>query len=102
MQPLSGYGVGQVLDSGHPDFKAGDLVWGTTKWEHYSLITQPESLHKIQHLDVPLSYYTGILGKSYIHRNCFSNSKTTQLFVSIIRGAYAYVNRLSIANCIAF
>lgn len=67
-QPLSGYGVAKVLDSRHPDFKEGDLVWGTTKWEDFSLITTPESFHKIQHADVPLSYYTGILGKLFAPR----------------------------------
>ncbi|RDX62037.1 2-alkenal reductase (NADP(+)-dependent), partial [Mucuna pruriens] len=61
--PINGFGVAEVLDSGHPNLNAGDLVWGTTKWEEYSLIQMPESLFKIQHTDdVPLSYYTGILG----------------------------------------
>jgi NADPH-dependent curcumin reductase CurA len=40
MQPIVGYGVAKVLDSGHPNFKKGDLVWGTTGWEEYSLITE--------------------------------------------------------------
>ncbi|KAL5781033.1 hypothetical protein ACOSP7_006062 [Xanthoceras sorbifolium] len=60
--PICGLGVGKVLDSGHEGFKKGDLVWGMTGWEEYSLVTAPESLFKIQHTDVPLSYYTGILG----------------------------------------
>ncbi|KAF5466145.1 hypothetical protein F2P56_016098 [Juglans regia] len=60
--PLTGLGVAKVLDSGHPDFKAGDLVWGVTGWEEYSLLSGIESLRKIQHTDAPLSYYTGLLG----------------------------------------
>lgn len=63
MQPITGFGVARVIDSGHPNFKKGDLVWGITGWEEYSLITEPETLFKIEHTDVPLSYYTGILGK---------------------------------------
>lgn len=59
--PITGFGVARVLDSRHPNFKEGDLVWGTTAWEEYSLITTPETLIKIEHSDVPLSYYTGIL-----------------------------------------
>ncbi|PON50581.1 Alcohol dehydrogenase superfamily, zinc-type [Trema orientale] len=59
---LNGYGVGKVVESGHPDFKQGDLVWGTTGFEEYSLITETAQLFKIHHTDVPLSYYTGILG----------------------------------------
>ena len=63
MQPIIGFGVAKVLDSGNPNFKKGDLVWGTTGWEEYSLITDLQDIIKIQHTDVPLSYYTGILGK---------------------------------------
>ena len=62
MQPLFGHGVTRVLDSGHPNFKKGELDWGITGWEEYSLIIKPESLFKIEHTDVPLSYYTGLLG----------------------------------------
>jgi hypothetical protein len=64
-KPIIGYGVAKVVDSRHPNFRVDDLVWGTTSWEEYSLITdeqQLESLYKIEHTDVPLSYYTGLLG----------------------------------------
>ncbi|KAI6699040.1 hypothetical protein NL676_019159 [Syzygium grande] len=60
--PVPGYGVARVLESGHPNFKKGDLVWGITGWEEYSLITAPETCFKIKHANVPLSYYTGLLG----------------------------------------
>ncbi|CAL9028294.1 unnamed protein product [Prunus brigantina] len=90
--PLSGYGVAKVLDSRHPDFKEGDLVWGTTKWEDFSLITTPESFHKIQHADVPLSYYTGILGMpgmtAYAGFNeVCSPKKLEYVFISAASGA---------------
>ncbi|RWR96739.1 Alcohol dehydrogenase, C-terminal [Cinnamomum micranthum f. kanehirae] len=65
VQPIVGFGVAKVADSGHPDFKEGDLVWGLTGWEEYSLIQEPETLFKIKHADVPLSYYTGVLGKAF-------------------------------------
>lgn len=60
--PITGFGVCKVLDSTHQTFEKGDVVWGTTGWEEYSLITRPERLFKIRHTDVPLSYYAGILG----------------------------------------
>ncbi|KAI3511428.1 hypothetical protein L1887_18581 [Cichorium endivia] len=60
--PIVGYGVSKVVDSGHPNFKKGDLIWGGTGWEEYSFIPNPDTLFKIQDTDVPLSYYTGILG----------------------------------------
>ncbi|KAL2487612.1 NADP-dependent alkenal double bond reductase P2 [Forsythia ovata] len=62
IKPITGYGVATVVDSGHPNFKKGDLVWGITGWEEYSLIKTSETVFKIQNMDVPLSYYTGILG----------------------------------------
>ncbi|KAL8262780.1 hypothetical protein R6Q59_024129 [Mikania micrantha] len=61
--PIAGPGVAKALDSGHSNFKKGDLVWGITRWEEYNIINAPETLFKIEHTDVPLSYYTGILGK---------------------------------------
>ncbi|KAL4272341.1 hypothetical protein GQ457_13G027640 [Hibiscus cannabinus] len=60
--PISGYGVAKVVDSTHPRYEKGDLVWGMTGWEEYTLLTAPEILFKIQHTDVPLTYYTGLLG----------------------------------------
>jgi hypothetical protein len=53
----------KVISSGHLDFKAGDLVWGMTGWEEYTLINNPESLFKINYPEFPLSNYTGVLGK---------------------------------------
>lgn len=66
LQVITGYGVGKVVDSGHPGFKAGDLVWGITGWQEFSLISMPEQLIKIKYTDVPLSYYTGILGMCFL------------------------------------
>ncbi|CAM8921699.1 unnamed protein product [Rhodiola kirilowii] len=60
--PIHGYGVSKVVDTTHPSYKIGDLVWGTTGWEEYSLLQDPQVLFKIEHTDPPLSYYTGILG----------------------------------------
>jgi len=57
------YGVGKVIDSTHPEFTAGDLVWGMSGWEEYTLITQTEYLNKINYSELPLSYYTGVLGQ---------------------------------------
>ncbi|XP_051133167.1 2-alkenal reductase (NADP(+)-dependent)-like [Andrographis paniculata] len=60
--PMAGYGVSRVIESSYPDLKKDDLVWGFTGWEEYSLITNPATLFKIQNTDVPLTYYTGLLG----------------------------------------
>ncbi|KAK8959324.1 NADP-dependent alkenal double bond reductase P2 [Platanthera guangdongensis] len=89
---ITGYGVGRVVDSGHPNFHAGDLVWGITGWEEYSLIKAPEGLIKIKYTDVPLSYYTGILGMpglaAYVGFNELSSPKKGEtVFVSAASGA---------------
>ncbi|KAL3321638.1 hypothetical protein AABB24_039314 [Solanum stoloniferum] len=60
--PIVGFGVAKVVHSAHPKFKKDELVWGITGWEEYSVIKAPETLFKIHNTDVPLSYYTGILG----------------------------------------
>ncbi|KAM3750060.1 hypothetical protein ACB098_04G008900 [Castanea mollissima] len=90
--PITGYGVAKVLDSGHPNFKKGDLVWGLTGWEEYSLITTTERLFKINHTDVPLSYYTGLLGMpgmtayAGFYEIC-SPKKGEHVFISAASGA---------------
>nr|UQT19385.1 pulegone reductase-like1 protein [Mentha longifolia] len=61
--PIVSYGVSKVLDSTHPSYEKGELIWGSQAgWEEYSLIQNPHNLFKIQDKDVPLSYYVGILG----------------------------------------
>ncbi|KAL6905893.1 hypothetical protein ACP4OV_003494 [Aristida adscensionis] len=61
-EALVNFGVSRVVATGHPDFKVGDLVWGMTGWEEYTFVSNPESLFKINHPELPLSYYTGVLG----------------------------------------
>ncbi|XP_044466658.1 2-alkenal reductase (NADP(+)-dependent)-like [Mangifera indica] len=89
--PLEGFGVAKVLDSGHPNYKKGDLVWGMIKWEEYSLIKNPQ-FFKIHHADVPLSHYTGILGMPGItawagfYEVC-SPKKGEKVYISAASGA---------------
>ncbi|XP_019174858.1 PREDICTED: 2-alkenal reductase (NADP(+)-dependent)-like [Ipomoea nil] len=90
--PIVGYGVAKVLDSDHPNFKKGDLVWGVTGWEEYSIITATQALFKVEHTDVPLSYYTGLLGMAGMtayagfHEVC-SPKKGDTVYVSAASGA---------------
>ncbi|XP_039132841.1 2-alkenal reductase (NADP(+)-dependent)-like isoform X2 [Dioscorea cayenensis subsp. rotundata] len=89
---IRGFGVSRVLESGHPDFKEGEYVWGITGWEEYSLITDTEKIFKIPFTDVPLSYYTGLLGMAgltaYIGFNeMCSPKKGEYVFISAASGA---------------
>jgi NADPH-dependent curcumin reductase CurA len=67
---LVNVGVGKVIDSTHPKFVAGDLVWGMSGWEEYTLVTHPEHLNKINHPELPLSYYAGVLGERLTAVRC--------------------------------
>ncbi|KAM3306264.1 2-alkenal reductase (NADP(+)-dependent)-like [Capsicum chacoense] len=90
--PITGYGVAKVLESGDSNFKKGDLVWGMTGWEEYSIVTAIHTLFKIHDKDVPLSYYTGILGMpgmtayAGFYEVC-SPKKGETVFVSAASGA---------------
>ncbi|MQM03558.1 hypothetical protein Taro_036341 [Colocasia esculenta] len=89
---ITGLGVARVVDSTNPKFVKGDLVWGMTGWEEYSLIENPEGLHKITYADVPLSYYTGVLGMPgltayYGFYDVCSPKKGEYVFISAASGA---------------
>ncbi|KAF5778694.1 putative oxidoreductase [Helianthus annuus] len=94
--PIVGYGVSRVLESSHPKFKKGDLIWGLVGWEEYSLIKDTRTFIKIQVTDVPLSCYTGILGMTgltaYVgfHEIC-SPKKGETVFVSSASGAVGQI-----------
>ena len=61
-----------MVESGHPDYKEGDLMWGVVGWEEYSVVTPIPDMHfKIQNTDVLLSYYTGLLGMFSRPCSCF-------------------------------
>ncbi|CAL4950810.1 unnamed protein product [Urochloa decumbens] len=95
---ITGYGVARVVDSSDPRLSPGDLVWGITGWEDYSVVKPPATafLSKISHHagegGVPLSYYTGILGMpgltAYVgfHEICAPKAGET-VFVSAASGA---------------
>ncbi|KAF8711349.1 hypothetical protein HU200_029378 [Digitaria exilis] len=38
-------------------------------WEEYTLVTQPNSLFKINHTELPLSYYTGVLDDAFNYKS---------------------------------
>ncbi|KAK2967376.1 hypothetical protein RJ640_016850 [Escallonia rubra] len=91
--PITGYGVAKILDSGNPKFKKGDLVWGITGFEEYSIITETESLYKIEHTDLPLSYYTGILGQLAKLMGCYVvGSAGSKEKVDLLKNKFGFDN----------
>ncbi|MEZ5662948.1 MAG: NADP-dependent oxidoreductase [Burkholderiaceae bacterium] len=67
-QPLGevmiGGTAGEVVESRHPKYQAGDLVVGMGGWQEYSVVDagQPGALRKVDTTHVPLSYYLGAVG----------------------------------------
>ena len=56
--------VGEVVDSRHPRFKAGDPVAGMGGWQEYSVVdaNTPGLLRKVDTTHIPLSAYLGAVG----------------------------------------
>jgi NADPH-dependent curcumin reductase len=67
-QPLDavmiGGTVGEVVESRHPQFAAGDQVVGMGGWQQYAVVdaSQPGALRKVDTTQVPLSAYLGAVG----------------------------------------
>ena len=67
-QPLGevmiGGTVGEVVESRHPKFAAGDQVVGMGGWQEYSVVdaSQPGAVRKVDTNHVPLSHYLGAVG----------------------------------------
>jgi len=67
-QPLDevmiGGTVGEVAESRHPKYAAGDHVVGMGGWQQYSVVNanQPGALRKVDITHVPLSHYLGAVG----------------------------------------
>ncbi len=67
-QPLNsvmiGGTVGEVVESRHPKFAAGDKVVGMGGWQTYSVVDAdtPGMLRKVDTTHVPISHYLGAVG----------------------------------------
>ena len=58
---MTGGTVGEVIESRHPGFRAGEFVNGTLGWQDYA-ITDGVGVRKVDGSKAPLSYYLGVLG----------------------------------------
>ena len=63
-QVMGGGTVGEVVESRHAAFVAGDKVLGMGGWQLYSVVdaTTPGLLRKVDTASVPLSAYLGVVG----------------------------------------
>ncbi|CAH2060054.1 unnamed protein product [Thlaspi arvense] len=82
----------KVIDSDDPVFAKGDFVWGIVDWEEYSTVNSIGRSKIDINVNVPLSYYTGILGLTGLtaYAGLFeicSPKKGETVFVSAAAGA---------------
>jgi NADPH-dependent curcumin reductase CurA len=63
-QVMGGGTVGEVIESRHPSFAAGDKVLGMGGWQQYSVVdaATPGLLRKVDAAQVPMSAYLGVVG----------------------------------------
>jgi NADPH-dependent curcumin reductase len=58
---MTGGTVGEVVESRHPGFKAGEFVNGALGWQEYA-VTDGAGVRKVDGAKAPLSYHLGVLG----------------------------------------
>jgi hypothetical protein len=61
-QVMEGQTVGEVLESKHPGFKAGDKVLARLGWQLYGCARGDGEIVKVDASRAPLSHYLGVLG----------------------------------------
>ncbi|KAJ3256415.1 hypothetical protein HK103_005544 [Boothiomyces macroporosus] len=62
-QPLTGGGISEVVESQRDGYAKGDLISSHIGWEQYTVVPAQQPIQKIVNpLNVPLSYFLGILG----------------------------------------
>lgn len=59
---MRSFAVGEVVESQHPDFRAGDVVTGMLGWQDYALSDGSHISRKVTEKDLPMSLALGVLG----------------------------------------
>ena len=64
--PIRCPSIGEVIESHHPEYKAGGFVRGLTAWEDYSILSNDTILLQPVYPkpDIPLAHYAGVFGGS--------------------------------------
>lgn len=62
--PMRCVGIGQVVESRHPDYHPGELVEGFMSWQDYCLVRAdgPMPLRNLPRADYPVSWNLGVFG----------------------------------------
>ena len=59
---MRAYAVGEVLESRHPGYVAGDKIMGIFGWQDYAAIEEGAVYYKVRDDALPLSLWLGVLG----------------------------------------
>ncbi|MEN3976520.1 NADP-dependent oxidoreductase [Emcibacter sp. SYSU 3D8] len=91
-QIMDGGGMGVVVESRHPDYKAGDVVMGMLQWAEYQATDVGGFMRKIEPGVAPWKDYLGVLGgaslTAYVGMKMIGEPKPGEtLYVSAASGA---------------
>ncbi len=92
---MCGHTVSEVVESRHPDFRAGDIVTGYDGWQQYA-VSSGKDLRKLDPKTVPISTAIGVLGMpgmtAYVGLNDIGQPKPGEtVVVSAASGAVGAV-----------
>ncbi len=59
---MRSFAVGEIVESQHPDYRAGDIVTGMFGWQEYALSDGSHVTRKVTETDLPVSLALGALG----------------------------------------
>lgn len=59
---MRSFAVGEIVESQHPDYRAGDIVTGMLGWQEYALSDGSHVTRKVTETDLPVSLALGALG----------------------------------------
>lgn len=59
---MRSFAVGEVVESQHPAYRAGDVVAGMFGWQEYALSDGSQVTRKVTEKDLPMSLALGVLG----------------------------------------
>ena len=99
---MPSYSIAEVVESGHPDFKKGQIVTSDSYWEEFSLV-KAKDVNKCPK-DIPLSYLLSIFGIAGLtaYHGLFDVGKlqaTDNVVVSAAAGSVCiYVGQLAKAS----
>ncbi|KAF9928523.1 hypothetical protein FBU30_002322 [Linnemannia zychae] len=94
-EPMSGYGVGEIIESKNAAYPVGTIFEGSTGWQEYSIIPDASDLHILagaRESSIPLFAHLGVLGMpgitAYSSLKIIGEPKAGEtIFVSAASGA---------------